>query len=76
MYTHFIDMDWDYIFYTSPNCTNKIHYLLIETPHGYWDDIGHTLVPIISCMPIDRLTGCVSVEYLYLMLMQCRMNSG
>ena len=39
IYTHLTDIDWDDKFYTLPNYTNKIHYLLTETPHGYWDDI-------------------------------------
>ena len=76
MYTHLSDMDWDNKFYTSPNCTNKIHYLLIEIPHGNWDDIGHTVIPIFSCMSTDWLTSGVSIEYLYLMLIPCRMHSG
>ena len=58
MYTDLTDIDWDDKFYTSPNCTNKVQYLLIGTPHGYWDDIGHTLIPIFSCMSIDGLTDC------------------
>ena len=57
IYTDLTDIDWDDKFYTSPNCTNKIHYLLIETPHRYCDDIGPTLIPIFSCMSIDWLTG-------------------
>ena len=39
MYTDLTGIDWDDKFYTSPNCTNNIQYLFVETPHGYWDDI-------------------------------------
>ena len=54
MYTHLKDIDWDDKFYTSPNCTNNIQCLWIETPHGCWDDIWRTLTPIVQWY-VDRL---------------------
>ena len=52
-------------FYTSPNCTNKICVWLFETPHGYWDDIWRTLIPIVQ-LYVDRLVDRLCKHWLYI----------
>ena len=71
MYTYLKDTDWVDKFYTSPNCSNKMCVWLFETPHGCWDEIWSSLILIDwICRSVDW-QAVISVEYLYLMLIQC-----
>ena len=74
IYTHLTDIDWTDKFYTSPNCTNKICVWNPTRVLGwYLAYTNHNC--LVICQSIGWQT-VVSVKYLYLMLIQCRMHFG